>query len=572
MPYVSNTHFLRRCCRTVLGLALASRRACLGSMLAAGLALPGVSVHGAGPGPIPSTPSTAINVSAPSASSPAVGSILVTVDGLSPEQTRNARLLSAVGEVATANAVATVTFGPPVALAPGTGQRSWMLPFQVDGLPAGTTQTRYVAFKVGATDWALPYQIVSPPAPTTSWNLKPPPAVNRRLHPREAIPISIAVDGRTPISGVQLKPLDLVEQSTMESLTRVEWRLCPTQSLCDEPIVKPLGGGPHHLWIVPVSDIPHGKYTGAVTIASLDKPSGESVGLTLNVSSWRAKLLGFVVILVGVATGLYAATFLRRRAERDQLLLGPSVLRMQAIRMSEVLHADPLAVTPAIDKKLTDLLAALNESALENAGLPPKIPLPWPASIDGFRKHVEVQSSMFNSLRALAEDGVLPLLTARHEEELRDGPLDTTEVTAFDAAMKAIDAIAATATLPEPAKVPGLTQPLIDKFKDAVQDSRVKGLRSAALAPPVPQWKRPVQLRTPEQLRFRIMQASVVAWAILGAVTAATGTYILVLTNPGFGTVLDYFVCFLWGAGLPAGTALATANTSTVSTALSIAR
>ena len=68
------------------------------------------------------------------------------------------------------------------------------------------------------------------------------------------------------------------------------------------------------------------------------------------------------------------------------------------------------------------------------------------------------------------------------------------------------------------------------------------------------------------------MQGSVLAWALLGARTATAGTYMLILTNPGFGTPLDFFTCFLWGAGLPAGATLATANTSTVSTALSITR
>lgn len=57
-------------------------------------------------------------------------------------------------------------------------------------------------------------------------------------------------------------------------------------------------------------------------MASLDKPAGESVSLTLNVSSPGAKTLGFVVILVGVGFGLWIGTFMRRRAERDQLLLG----------------------------------------------------------------------------------------------------------------------------------------------------------------------------------------------------------------------------------------------------------
>lgn len=545
-------------------------------LLAWVIALLGARAYAAATQAVPSTPSTPINVSAPSANAPSVGSLLVTVDGLELEETRNVGLLSAPKDIAEATAVAEVIFGVPVALAPtpGTQQRRWMLPFKVTGLPAGTTQTRYVAFKVGSTDWALPYQIVSPSSPIASWSLKPPPAASRQLRPTEGFPISIAVDGRTPISGVQLKPLDLVEQGTLESLTQVNWRLCLTKDkdLCDESKVKSLEGGPHSLWIVPTDVVPPGKYAGTVTIASLDKPAGESVSVTLNISSLRAKFLGFVAILAGVGFGLWIATFVRRRVERDQLLLGPSVLRMQAVQLAEVLHADDLARVPKIDKKLSQMQEALTESALESAGLPPKIPIPWPVNTEAYQKHVEAQLVVFNALRAIVDTGMLPLLAVRRDEEARDGPLDKGEETAFNEAMVKIDAIADLPVLPEPAAVPELAQLHISKFKDAIQDSRIKGVRSAANVAGVAPRRRIEQLRTPAELRLRVMQASVLAWALLGALTAIAGTYILILTNPGFGTPPDFFTCFLWGAGLPAGATLATANTSTVSTALSITR
>lgn len=543
-------------------------------LLAWVIVLLGAHVHAAATQAVPSTPSTPINVSAPSARAPSVGSLLLTVDDLKPEEIENAGLLSAPKDIAEATAVAEVIFGAPVALAPGTKQRRWILPFKVTGLPAGTTQMRYVAFKVGTTEWALPYQIVSPSSPTASWSLKPPPAASRQLRPTEGFPISIAVDGPTPISGVQLKPLDLVEQGTLESLAQANWRLCLTKDkdVCDESKVKTLEGGPHSLWIVPTDAVPPGKYAGTVTIASLDKPAGESMSVTLNVSSPGAKFLGFVAILAGVGFGLWIATFVRRRVERDQLLLGPSVLSMQAVRLAEVLHADDLARVPEIDEKLSQLQEALTESALESAGLPPKTPIPWPVNTDAYKKYVETQLVVFNALRAIVDTGILPLLAARRDEEARDGPLDNGEETAFNEAMAKIDAIADWSVHPDPNAVSELARPHINKFKDAIQDSRTKGVRSAANFTGVAPRQRIEQLRTPAELRLRVMQASVLAWALLGALTATAGTYMLILTNPGFGTPLDFFTCFLWGAGLPAGATLATANTSTVSTALSITR
>lgn len=165
----------------------------------------------------PSTPALSVNLTAQAAGAPSVGSILVTVEDpkAGPGGTD---MLSGAKDIAEANAVAEVTFGEAVALAPGTQQRRWLLPFKVVGLPAGTTQTRYVRFQIGATGWALPYQITSPPSPTVTWSLKPPPAAIRQLDPSSGLPIAAAVDGRSPVSGVQLKPLDLIEQGTMRSL------------------------------------------------------------------------------------------------------------------------------------------------------------------------------------------------------------------------------------------------------------------------------------------------------------------------------------------------------------------
>jgi hypothetical protein len=529
-------------------------------------------VHSQAVQAVPSTPVTPVNLNAQTAGAPSVGSLLVTLDD--PKAgSGGTEVLSAAKDIAEANAVAEVTFGEPVALAPGTQQRRWLLPFKVVGLPAGTTQTRYVRFQIGATGWALPYQITSPPSPTVTWSLKPPPAANRQLDSSSGLPIGVAVDGRSSVSGVQLKPLDLIEQGTMRSLADVGWRLCRTPELCEpSSAVTALDSGPNSLWVVPVSSLPPGRYVGSVTVASVDKPAGESVSLTLNVSSLGAKTLGFVFILVGVGFGLWIGTFMRRRAERDQLLLGPSALLVQIDRLSDALHADDLATVPEIDRKIERLRTALTETALETAGLPPKVPMPWPVSTDGYRKYVEAQSATFNALQAIVETGVLALLALRHEEESRDGPLDPDEELAFIEAMKAINAMADWSSPPDPAGISGLTRQHLQAFKDAIQDSRTKGVRLAANVPAGTKPRRIARLRTPGQLRLQIRQTSVLAWAVLGAVTATAGTYVLVLTNPGFGTYLDLFACFLWGVGLPAGATLATSNTSTVSTALGMTR
>jgi hypothetical protein len=525
--------------------------------------------------PEPSTPAVVVNVSVPSASAPSIGSLLVTVDGVDAKDMENRGLLSGIDDIKQAHGVGEVSFEKAIELAHGPAQRRWLLPFKVKNLPAGTTQTRYLSFKLGDADWALPYQIASPAAPAISWSLKPIPAGNRRLDAgNEGIPISIAVSAGANLTGVRLMAMDLVDLATRESLAKMEWRLCHSAADCKKE-VSSLVGGAHPLWVVPANlgAIPPGKYEGMLTIASDDKPAGESINLTLNISPPYRQGLGFGAILAGIGLGFYVTTFLRRRVDRAQLLLGPALLRQALDRLSTTLHADGLANVPTIDQAIASLKRALSEETLENNGLPPRIPIPWPASLDGYRQYIARQQASFDSLQAIVNLGVLPLLAARHDDEARDGPLNGGEATAFQATMDRIDVLAAFGAQPPDAPtVLAAAKVAIDDFKTAIETSRgLPAERTTFTAGAAPSERiRPPQ--TPEQLRIRVTEGSLQAWFVLGILTALTGAQALILSNPGFGSCMDLLGCLLWGAGLPAGSALAASTAGTVSSALNITR
>jgi hypothetical protein len=525
--------------------------------------------------PEPSTPNVVVNVSAPSASSPSVGSLLLTVDGVDAKAMDNAALLSGIDDIRQAHGFGEVSFDKPIELTHGPAQRRWVLPFQLKNLPAGSTQTRYLSFRLGAAQWALPYQVASPAAPTISWSLKPIPAGNRRLDAgQEGIPISIAVSAGAHLTGVRLMALDLIDQATRESLAKKAWRLCRTADDC-KPEVSSLMGGAHPLWVVPnVGDtIPPGKYEGMLTIASDDKPAGESINLTLNISSPLSRWLGFGVILAGIGIGFYVTTFLRRRVDRAQLLLGPAVLRQALDRLSTMLHSDGVANVPFIDRAIASLMTALSEEALEKNGLPPRVPIPWPASLDGYRQYIARKQALFDALQAIVNLGVFPLLTARHDEEARDGPLDGDDATAFQTSMDSIDALAKfdaspadTPTVLEAAKA------AIDGFKAKIETSRGPPATRMSFKEGGAPSERMRPTQSPEKLRIQITEGSLQAWFILAILTALTGAQALILSNPGFGSNVDLLGCLLWGVGLPAGSAIASASAGTVSTALNISR
>ena len=58
---------------------------------------------------------------------------------------------------------------------------------------------------------------------------------------------------------------------------------------------------------------------------------------------------------------------------------------------------------------------------------------------------------------------------------------------------------------------------------------------------------------TMRHLNWEIAQLYTKGWLIWGILTWLAGLAVLILPNPGFGTLLDLVFCAFWGFGLPAG-------------------
>jgi hypothetical protein len=357
----------------------------------------------------------------------------------------------------------------------------------------------------------------------------------------------ITIIPKASVTGVNIAYSTLAELSTKKPLPANAFRLCKPGGDCEKP-----GGGcgkagenceqgvkklaePSKLNIcIADSFTTHGSFKGTVMLASAEKPDGELILQNVFISSFLVKVLGLVLISLGVWAAWFTKVFARGRLDRD-VALGPVlVLRSRILDLrQQVNHA-----TAALGARAPNTAAAIQylDQQLSDTGLdalhllPPRTPNPF------------AQSPNPADLKTYLEDLLTPILldTVLVHGIVRASLLNTVANHAQALiAVGGIDAIAARtpATAPEQAssEVNIFLQPLVPAVAMALGGGPI-----------------PVQKQTTEAIQLQIERISGVVWFAWGALTVATGLAALVLSNPGFGTPIDLLYCFFWGFALPA--------------------
>lgn len=483
-----------------------------------------------------------------------------------------------------------VAFDAPTEIKTNTDSTDWAVPFNVSGMPPLTTVTRYVKFKVGNVDWTLPFLIASPPAEapaaTQGWSVKPWPANGRALDLDEGMPLFVSVPGPAPRAALKVANLDLVEQSTKKTTSWSGWRLClPADSqeksradTCSGIDATKLGKGVHEfrLKLPEKRSLQPGKYEGVLVVSSEAAADGvvQDVNVLLYASSTGAKVCGFLAILCGVLVSTLLTSFGRRWIDRQRLLIPAAVLQQSIRRLKNELgqiKGDPVNGRPSsnrLDKALQDATGSLSQDSLVTHGLPPRIPLPGvpidAGQLDLLKTFLDAQAALVLRWQAIVERGVLAVEAHR----ARHGTLLGVRLQAYKDAYEALDVLAEAAAL-DSTPIGQRVDEIVKAFKDALAPkprslAAARTLPSAQLeTPPLP---------TPERLRLRVKEGSILTWALVLVVTVGVGTHLLVLGNPGFGTVADKLNCLFWGLGLGTGAAALGINVNSVLTSFNLTR
>ncbi len=160
----------------------------------------------------------------------------------------------------------------------------------------------------------------------------------------------------------------------------------------------------------------------------------------------------------------------------------------------------------------------------------------------GYQTFLQGLDGAFQTYRVLVEDGAVEVMKQKG--------------TAGDAqihkALADLNKIALRSPLPNPTEAWTEVQSILANLQPPARRALMQA-------------QNPPQL-TSEEIQVRIQRLSPAAWLAWGLITVLSGIAVLILPDPGFGTLQDLLLAFLWGLGI--STVLQQLTPSSVSTAL----
>jgi hypothetical protein len=300
-----------------------------------------------------------------------------------------------------------------------------------------------------------------------------------------------------------------------------------------------------------------GHFSGAVTFVSNGFPTGQTINVELYITTWWHRTLGILVILIGAIFGWSISTWARNRYNRGQLLLPAVFARERLQALTRVLAETPQSIPPTslvnTTGKIDSLTKSLSEDALEAAHyIPPAMPSPGPGTplrMDDYSHFLSNVNSWIVVLETVI--GRMP----RAWQFIGQNGITPVQVAT---ALATMDQLAAGDVAPAAAVVETALKAALEPLTAAAP----KVLPAAGAAP--------APLQTFQQLRVQLAHTSWLIWAGTIVVTTLAGTYVIVLSNLGFGVSTDYIACAFFGLGLPTGAAMLQQTAQSVSASLGV--
>jgi hypothetical protein len=449
-----------------------------------------------------------------------------------------------------------VEFRNPIAIDAGTATRAWLLFARISRFPVNSSQKRFARFSFGKIEQYIEYTVTNLTPAAFTWSVSVPEApwlVWQGCSDSQLSTTFIVTVGDYPASNLRLA------QSTLRDAVGTSQIALEDLELCDS------AAGPSGHFNIDARTIrtfyvrlkdkkwqsiwQNGKYTGTLSFAVNERPELQTVKVTLQASSFVVKVLGALLIAMGIiaafVTGVWARAYLLRlEAERPV-----AVLREAVEMLKGMLGTEPKDVKKDTS---TETLQALNRiwddltiEKLDKGGyLPPK----WPPLKGGtdtsanLKDYLDKKGQLVDCLTVVICDGMRERWSSWEKNPYDDGIKGV-----IKKALVALDGVGG--------KVGGEIMNRTDavqKVKEVVAQYEVERRRLEGVTDALADSSKiKVEEPTVQQVSWQIAQLSWLLWSAWGILTLIVGVAWLIVTNPGFGTSLDLVFCFLWGFGLP---------------------
>jgi hypothetical protein len=392
-------------------------------------------------------------------------------------------------------------------------------------MPANSELKKWFAMGQGECYDVVELTFTNKQPSSLSWILKPPPSKLVLLDNRDTS-FTITTSPDRPISNLTIASSTL-QQTSGTLIDKKFLELCPQGQSCSATIPL-LHSGVNGITLH-INDEFHdpGTYTGSIVIAADQRSETDSFPLTVESTTWCRRLWGAFFILVGTVVAWFANIYAKNRNDRNRALIPAS----RVDNVLDVLRTDVNSLAKEIGITLAETLRRIDglREQLSPAQLASKgfIPSRWSASA-GNDHNTDYQSFL---------SGI------------------TTEATAMQSVIAGARSLwGLTSDVQQKAQLKEKFVEKLDGVASSVKTSSdaEQGLRQIAPQPVLATMLNAGQSRvapipSTSELQFQYERLNAWLWLVWGVLTILLGYFVVVVTNGGFGSDIDYAKAFFWG-------------------------
>lgn len=423
--------------------------------------------------------------------------------------------------------------------APARGAHNWKVDLTVEGMEPESEIPRTASLAYGDFGVLADYKLDNRAGGSFTWELAAPPqAVVLERNRETSLTITT---GDRPATGIQLVHSSL-QDATSKALLGVDKMQLEGGDTVGKKTTKKL--------TLKFENVPYpGVYTGSVTVAVNQQGATKPFNLTVyNSSNWH-RFFGVIFIAAGIAASLFLGVYARNKVNRLEALRNVEILEDRLAHITPTLQeakerlekAGDKDALPSLHKLHKRLKKQLSEEELDSRGLLPPTWIIDAANAEqrstDLKNHLTKMAGLLGIFDEVVMRGLRTVLDKWVPQKAND----------CEDALRELDSlvkVAADEEAVDAAKELQNVRPKVSAVIGKIENLQGAEARFSSAAGDG------ARDRTAEDLTVELENLRGDIWTVWAIVTVAAGFVAVILSNPGFGTGMDFAKCFFWGLGV----------------------